>query len=264
MSEPAHIDGIDTSVPHSARVWNYWLGGKDHYEADRAAGDAYKDTFPLIVPMARESRDVLRRTVGWMTGQGIKQFLDVGAGLPTANNTHEIAQRVVPDARVVYVDHDPLVLSHVDTLLRSTPEGATDYLLADMRDTATVLRGAARTLDMSRPIGLVINDVLGHIEPWEDVLTLVRGLTAGLPSGSYAALSHADADDELHRSVQEEYNNSGAIPYVLRGPEQTIRLFDGLELTDPGFVPWPRWKPDAAMPGSLTVRAGWVGVARVP
>ncbi|GGV63647.1 hypothetical protein GCM10010277_69860 [Streptomyces longisporoflavus] len=263
-SEPADIHQIDTSLPHSARVWNYWLGGKDHYESDQRAGDAYKEKFPLIVPMARESRDVLRRSVSWMAREGIKQFLDVGAGLPTANNTHEIAQRIARDCRVVYVDHDPIVLMHVDTLLRSTPEGATDYVLADMRDTGQILQGAAKTLDMSRPIGLVINDVLGHIDPWEDALTLVRGLVAGLPSGSYVSLTHSDADDELHRSVQEEYNNSGAIPYILRGPEQTVSLFDGLELVDPGFVPWPKWKPDAAMPGTLTIRAGWVGVARVP
>lgn len=236
-SEPADIHKIDTSLPHSARVWNYWLGGKDHYASDQMAGDAYKEKFPLIVPMARESRDVLRRSVTWMAQQGVKQFLDVGAGLPTANNTHEIAQRVAPDSRVVYVDHDPIVLMHVDTLLRSSPEGATDYVLADMRDTDTILQGAAKTLDMSQPIGLVINDVLGHISPWEDVLTLVRGLVSGLPSGSYASLTHSDADDELHRSVQDEYNNSGAIPYILRSPEQTVSSSTALISSIPDSSP---------------------------
>ncbi|MEL3948111.1 MULTISPECIES: SAM-dependent methyltransferase [Streptomyces] len=263
MTEPTDPLQIDTSVAHSARVWNYWLGGKDWFPADQAAGDAYRDKYPMIEPMARESRGFLIRSVNWLAREaGIRQFLDVGAGLPTANNTHEVAQRIAPDCRVVYVDHDPLVLLHVHAMRKSTPEGAMDYVLADMRDTDAVLEGAAKTLDMNRPIALVINDVLGHIVDWDETLSLVRRLIARLPSGSYVSLSHSTAADEQHREVQEEYNNSGAIPYIFREPEQTVAFFDGLELVEPGYVSWPNWRPDATT-GRLTERAGWGGVARV-
>lgn len=266
MSEPTQlppqIDGIDTSVAHSARVWNYWLGGKDHFPADRLAGDAYRSKCPHIEPFAQESRDFLRRTVSYLARQGIRQFLDLGAGLPTANNTHEVAQRITPESRIVYVDHDPLVLLHVHALRSSTLEGATDYVLADMRDTDAVWGGAAKTLDLEQPIGLVINDVLGHIVDWPEALGLVRRLVERLPSGSYLALSHSVAADEEHQRVQDEYNSSGAIPYIFREPSVTVALFDGLDLVEPGMTSWPRWRPDATT-GKLTDRAGWGGVARV-
>lgn len=195
MTEPTHPSPqIDTSVAHSARVWNYWLGGKDHYPADQAAGDAYSSKYPHIVPFAGESRDFLRRTTTFLAGEGgIRQFIDLGAGLPTSNNTHEVAQRISPDCRVVYIDHDPIVLLHVHALLTSTPEGATAYVQADMRDTDTVLAGAAKTLDMTKPIALVISDVLGHIVEWDEARGLVRRLIDQLPPGSYLSLSHSTA-----------------------------------------------------------------------
>ncbi|MFC8336663.1 SAM-dependent methyltransferase [Streptomyces rubiginosohelvolus] len=255
---------IDTSVAHSARVWNYWLGGKDNFPADRAAGDAYRGKYPLIETFAKESRDFLRRTVTYLARDaGIRQFLDVGAGLPTANNTHEVAQRIAPESRVVYVDHDPLVLLHVHALLTSAPEGATAYVEADMRDTETVLTGAAKTLDLTQPVALVISDVLGHIVDWDDALSLVRRLVERLPSGSYLSLSHSTASDEAHRAVQDEYNASGAIPYIFREPETTVAFFDGLEMVEPGMVSWPNWRPDANT-GTTTARAGWGAVARIP
>lgn len=266
MTEPTTTPHgqIDTSVAHSARVWNYLLGGKDHYQADRDAGDAYRSKYPDIVPMARESRDFLVRAVGYLAREaGMRQFLDVGAGLPTADNTHQIAQRIAPEAQVAYVDHDPLVLLHVQAMGQSTQEGAMDYVLADMRDTDAVLRGASKTLDLTQPVALVINDVLGHIVEWDEALGLVRRLMDRLPSGSYLSLSHSDAADERHREVQEEYNNSGAIPYIMRSPEVTKAFFEGLELVEPGFVCWPDWRPDATT-GTLTRRAGWGGVARKP
>ncbi|MER6915607.1 SAM-dependent methyltransferase [Streptomyces sp. NPDC000594] len=266
MSQPTPVTPpgkIDTSVPHSARVWNYWLGGKDHFPADQAAGDAYRERYPDIEPFAQESRGFLVRSVSHLAREGVRQFLDVGAGLPTVNNTHEVAQRIAPECRVVYVDHDPLVLLHVEAMGISTSQGAMDYVLADMRDTEAVLAGAARTLDLSLPVGLVISDVLGHIVDWDDALGLVRRLVERLPSGSYLALSHSTAADETHRAVQEEYNNSGAIPYIFREPEQTKAFFDGLELVEPGYVSWPNWRPDATT-GRLTERAGWGGVARIP
>ncbi|MER5255798.1 MULTISPECIES: SAM-dependent methyltransferase [unclassified Streptomyces] len=265
MTEPTKLPPeIDTTVAHSARVWNYWLGGKDNFPADQQAGDAYRDKYPMIEQFARESRDFLRRTVSYLARDaGIRQFLDLGAGLPTANNTHEVAQRIAPESRVVYVDHDPLVLLHVHAMRTSTPEGATAYVLADMRDTDTVLRGATETLDLTRPVALVINDVLGHIVDWDDALSLVRRLVERLPSGSYLALSHSTASDEEHRKVQEEYNNSGAIPYIFREPEVTVAFFDGLELVEPGFVSWPNWRPDPTT-DRTTERAGWGAVARIP
>ncbi|MFG3256656.1 SAM-dependent methyltransferase [Streptomyces sp. NPDC048172] len=265
MSEPTRLPpDIDTSVPHSARVYNHWLGGKDYFAADKAAGDAYRERYPNIVPLARESRDFLVRAVRWLTQEaGLRQFLDVGAGLPTANNTHEVAQRLAPEARVVYVDHDPLVLRHVHALGASTPEGAMDYVLADMRDTDVILAGAAKTLDLTQPVGLVINDVLGHIVDFDEALNLVRRLVEALAPNSYLSLSHADAADEQHRAVQEEYNASGAIPYVLRPPEKTQHFFDDLELVPPGFVTLPHWKPNADT-GTVAERAGWAGVARIP
>ncbi|MET8826325.1 SAM-dependent methyltransferase [Streptomyces sp. NPDC004610] len=255
---------IDTTVAHSARVWNYWLGGKDNYPADHQAGDAYREKYPLIEQFARESRDFLRRTVTYLARDAeVDQFLDLGAGLPTENNTHEVAQRINPAARIVYVDHDPLVLLHVHALLTSTPQGASAYVEADMRDTEAVLEGAAATLDLDRPVALVISDVLGHIVDWDDALALVRRLTGRLAPGSYLALSHSTASDDAHRAVQEEYNTSGAIPYIFREPEQTIAFFDGLEMVEPGMVSWPHWRPDANT-GTTTARAGWGAVARIP
>ncbi|PVE11936.1 SAM-dependent methyltransferase [Streptomyces scopuliridis] len=255
---------IDTSVPHSARIWNYWLGGKDHFAADQEAGDAYREVFPLIETFARESRGFLRRSVTYLAAEaGMTQFLDLGAGLPTVNNTHEVAQRIAPGARVVYVDHDPLVLLHVHALLTSTAEGATAYIEADMRDTDAVLDGAAETLDMSRPVALVISDVLGHIVDFDEALALVKRLVDRLPSGSCLALSHAAAADEGHAAAQETYNASGAVPYILRTSEQIARFFDGLELVEPGVVSWPHWHPDATTT-SVAERGGWGGVARIP
>ncbi|MFD7537423.1 MULTISPECIES: SAM-dependent methyltransferase [unclassified Streptomyces] len=265
MTEPTRLTPqIDTSVPHSARVWNYWLGGKDHYPADQAAGDAYSSKYPLIVPFAGESRDFLRRTTTFLAKDaGLRQFIDLGAGLPTSNNTHEVVQRIDPTSKVVYVDHDPIVLLHVHALLTSTAEGATAYVEADMRDTETVLSGAAKTLDMTQPIGLVISDVLGHIIDWGEARGLVKRLVDRLPSGSYLALSHSTAADAAHQTVQDEYNNSGAIPYLLREPSVAVELFEGTDLVEPGFTSWPRWRPDANT-GTLTDRAGWGGVALIP
>ncbi|MFJ2217798.1 SAM-dependent methyltransferase [Streptomyces sp. NPDC101062] len=261
---PASAREINTSVPHSARIWGYWLGGKDHFPVDQQAGDEYREKFPLIEKFAQESRNFLRRAVTYLANEArIGQFLDVGAGLPTVNNTHEVAQRINPAARIVYVDHDPLVLLHVHALLSSTPQGATAYIEADMRDTDTVLTGAAETLDMTQPIALVISDVLGHIVDYDEALTLVRRLTDRLPPDSYLALSHANADSPEHAAAQDAYNASGAIPYIFRAPEQIAGFFDGLELVKPGLVSWPHWRPDLST-GTVTERASWGAVARIP
>ncbi|MGC5341806.1 SAM-dependent methyltransferase [Streptomyces sp. AM 4-1-1] len=263
MTEPDE-NRIDTSVPHSARIWNYWLGGKDNYPADRAAGDAYSGMFPDIGAFARASRGFLVRSVRYLARDvGIRQFLDVGAGLPTELNTHEVAQAVAPESRVVYADHDPLVLLHVHALLSSAPEGATDYINADMRDTEALLRAADASLDLTAPVGLVVSDVLGHITDLDEARDVVRRLTGALPSGSYLSLSHAAPTDPVHVAAQEAYNNSGAIPYILRTPEEIAGFFDGLELVEPGLVPWPRWRPTADTPAGPP-SAGYGAVARIP
>lgn len=266
VEEPTPPTSIDTSVPHSARIWNYWLGGKDNYEPDRKAGDAYKKQFPGIEDFARASRAWLARGVHTLTTElGIRQFLDVGAGLPTDHNTHQVAQGIAPQARVVYVDHDPMVLLHVQALLDSTPEGATDYIQADMVDTETIVAGASRTLDFTKPIGLVFSDVLGHVEDLDRAVALVQRLVDQLAPGSYLMISHATTTDPRHVAAQEAYNASGAIPYILRPPEEIRRFFDGLDLIDPGLARWADWRPDAVTPTiSESGGAGGVGgIARI-
>ena len=239
--------GIDTTVPHSARIWNYWLGGKDNFAVDRAAGDAWAATFPGMRDVARASRSFLTRSTHYLAQDaGIRQFLDVGTGLPTADNTHQVAQRVAPEARIVYVDNDPLVLAHARALLTSTPEGATAYIHADLRDPDKILAEAADTLDFSKPIALILSGVLGHIVDIGQARSIVRDLMGALPSGSYLSLNDGTsvvAGEQLEQATQD-YNESGALPYVQRTPEEIASFFDGLELVPPGAVSCPFWRPD--------------------
>ena len=240
---------IDSSVPHSARFWNYLLGGKENYEVDRAIGDQVKAQFPRLVTVARESRAFLVRAVRYaVQEQGIRQFLDVGTGLPTADNTHEIAQRHAPDARIVYVDNDPLVLAHARVLLTSTPEGATDYIDADVRDTATILREAGRTLDFSQPIGLALMGILGHVEDPAEGAAIAGRLLDALPPGS--AFIHYEGTN-THREMIEanaQYADTGGVPYHVRTPDQVRAVFGDLDLVDPGLVPVSLWRPDTPDP----------------
>jgi O-methyltransferase involved in polyketide biosynthesis len=229
-------------VPHSARIWNYWLGGKDNYAVDREAGDQYKEIFPGIAVVARTSRAFLTRAVRYLaTEAGIRQFLDVGTGLPTANNTHEVAQRAAPESRIVYVDNDPLVLAHARALLTSSPEGACEYLDADIRDPAAILAAAA--LDFTRPVALMLMGIMGHFTDAE-AYPIVAHLLAGLPAGSYFALYDGADTNEAFNRAQQGYNDSGAVPYHLRSPERFERYFEGLKLVEPGVVPVPHWRPD--------------------
>jgi S-adenosyl methyltransferase len=238
---------IDTSVPQSARIWNYWLGGKDNYPVDRAAGDQFRQAFPGIVDVARGSRGFLTRAVRYLAGEaGIRQFLDVGTGLPTADNTHEVAQRVAPDAKIVYVDNDPLVLAHGRALLTSTPQGVTRYLEADLREPGRIVEAAAETLDLGRPVALMLMGIVGHITDEQEARSIVRRLLEALPSGSYLALCDGTDTDPAGVEAQERYNQSGAVPYRLRSPEQIAGFFEGLELVEPGVVSCPRWRPDPA------------------
>ena len=237
--------GIDLSVPHSARVWNYWLGGKDNFQVDRDAGDEALRINPGLRDKARACRHFLARTVGHLGGPcGVRQYLDIGTGLPTADNTHEVAQRVARDSRVVYVDNDPLVLAHARALLTSVPEGATSYIDADLRDPDTILTGARRTLDFTRPIALILFGVLGHIDDYDEARSIVRHLMARLPAGSYFVGCDGTISDEA-LAAAEQYEDSGGAAYHARTPAEITGFYDGLELVDPGVVPIHLWRPRA-------------------
>jgi len=237
--------GIDTTVPHSARIWNYWLGGKDNYEVDRVAGDQFSAIYPGIVDIARADRAFLGRVVRFLAGEaGVRQFLDVGTGLPTANNTHEAAQSVAPEAKIVYVDNDPLVLVHARALLTSSPEGATHFVDANMSDPGKVLQEAAKWLDLTQPVGLTFMGVLGHVTDHAEACSIVTGLMDGLPSGSYLAINDSINTSEALEEALRTYEASGAVPYRTRSLEQFAGYFDGLELVEPGVVLVDDWRPD--------------------
>ncbi|MEO3783247.1 SAM-dependent methyltransferase [Actinocorallia sp. B10E7] len=241
MTEPV----IDKSVPNSARIWNYFLGGKDHYPVDEEAGDAYLAAFPGIADIARTGRLFLGRVVRYLVQEeGIGQFLDIGTGLPTVDNTHELAQRADPSARIVYVDNDPLVLSHARALLTSTPEGATDYIDADMREPAMILEKTHGTLDFDRPVALTLMGVLGHVGDDGEAHALVAELLDGLPPGSFLALYDSHDENAALNEAQQRYDGTGAVPYKLRSRAQIEAFFSGLELVEPGVVPCPRWRPE--------------------
>jgi O-methyltransferase involved in polyketide biosynthesis len=261
MADEVAGSGIDITVPHSARIWNYWLGGKDHFAVDRAAGDQFSAVYPGIVDIARADRAFLGRAVRYLaTTAGIRQFLDVGTGLPTGNNTHEVAQRAAPESRVVYVDNDPLVLVHARALLTSSPEGATHFADVDMSDTVAVLREAGQWLDLTQPVLLTFMGVLGHVTDHQAAKRMVSGLLDGLPSGSYLAVNDSiNTSPELETALQQ-YEDSGAVPYRTRSPEQFAEYFDGLKLVEPGVVLVDDWHPDPDVPrGPEIPQAGGVG-----
>jgi S-adenosyl methyltransferase len=239
---------LDTGVPQTARIWNYWLGGKDNFPVDRQVGDQILEAFPAIVENARASRAFLVRAVRYLAGEaGIRQFLDIGTGLPTANNTHQVAQAVAPDARIVYVDNDPLVLAHARALLSSTPEGKTDYLDADLRNPKHILEEAARTLDFTQPVAVMLMEILGHIEDDDEARSIVSQLLESVPSGSYLTMNDSTDTSEEVVEAARIWNLSAKPTYHLRSPERIGRFFDGLELVEPGVVSPLEWRSD---PGS--------------
>ena len=250
--------GLDVSMPHPARVWNYWLGGRDFFAADKAAGEEIGWEFPHLAQTARAERAFLVRAVRFLVGPArIRQFLDVGAGLPAGGNTHEIAQRIAPDTGIVYADNDPVVIMHAKALLgspmlASTPGGAVCYTDADLRDVAAVLAGAASTLDMSQPVALIMLGILGHLEDYGAARSIMSQLMEALPAGSYLVIADGVAANPAISSAQRRYDESarpryGAsapAPYLLRRPDELASFFDGLDLVEPGVVPCPRWRPD--------------------
>jgi hypothetical protein len=232
-------------VPHAARIWNHWMGGTDNFAADRAAGDAVAQVYPEIVLMARQSRRFLIRAVRYLAADaGIRQFLDIGTGLPTMQNTHEVAQAVAPASRVVYVDNDPLVLLHARTLMAGDAAGRTVHLDADYHDPQQILTAAAGTLDFSQPVGVMFMGVLGYEPDLRVVSSIVDQVMAAVPAGSHLVLWDGTNTTPAVVEGARRLAESGGVPYILRDPDQIAGLFHGLVLVDPGFVQLPAWRPD--------------------
>ena len=257
--------GIDTTVPHSARIWNYWLGGKDNFAVDRAAGDAWETTFPGMRDIARASRSFLTRSIAYLAQDaGIRQFLDVGTGLPTENNTHEVAQKVAPESRVVYVDNDPIVLSHARALLTSDPRGRCTYVDADARQVEKILTEAAQTLDFSQPVAVMVLGLLHFIPDADDPYELTRRFMAAVPSGSYLAISHGSSDLKTEtQTAGRSYNAHSATPITFRSRQEVTRFFSGLELVPPGVSPLGQWSLGPTGTGSAQLPT-YAALARKP
>jgi hypothetical protein len=260
--EPARFD---TSVAHMARVYNYWLGGKDNFAADRAAAEQAIAANPAILRDVRANRAYLARAVRYLAAEcGIRQFLDIGTGIPAANNTHEVAQSVAPDCRVVYVDNEPIVLAHARALLTSQPPGVTDYIEADLRDTQFILDSAARILDFSRPVAVSLLAILHLIPDAADPYAIVATLMAAVPSGSYLMLSHPAADiraaevAEMAKRVNARLGPTAK--GTMRDRAEVTRFFAGLELVEPGVEQPQWWRPAGPIPQAEV--AVWCGVAR--
>jgi hypothetical protein len=259
--------GIDTTVSHSARIWDYWLGGKDNYQVDREVGDRIEEMLPDIVKQAREDRLFLGRVVRYLAGEaGIRQFLDIGTGLPTADNTHQVAQRVAPESKIVYVDNDPLVLAHARALLTSSPEGATDYIHADMHDPGAIIDGAARTLDFGQPVAITMLGVLWHVMDNDEAYAIVNHLMQAMPSGSYLALNHPtlEVTGEKMATAIRYWNEYGKPPGTHRTPDELTRFFDGMDLVEPGVVSITRWRPETTSSGEPEEIDQFGGVGRKP
>ena len=257
---------FDTSVPHPARVYDALLGGKDNYAADRAAAEATIRAFPGNVKAARANRAFLARAVRYLAEEaGIRQFLDIGTGLPSANNTHEVAQATAPECRVVYVDNDPIVMLHAQALLTSAEPGATSYIEADLRDPEKILRQAAQLLDFTQPVAVTLIAVLHLIADDDNPYQIVSTLMDAVPAGSYLAMSHLANDlyPEQMAELARGFNQQAAVKVILRDRAEVSRFFDGLELVDPGIAQISKWRPrsdiEAAAPAIL-----WAGVARKP
>ena len=242
-----NLTKLDTTVAHSARLWNYLLGGKDNFAVDREAAEQVLAYMPELVQSARFNREFLGRAVRFLAGEaGIRQFLDVGTGLPTADNTHEVAQRIAPESRIVYVDNDPMVLVHARALLTSSPEGATDYIDADLRDPERILGDAAQTLDFDQPVAVMLLGIVNFVVDDDEAHAIVRRLLSAVPAGSYLVISHptTEVNPEAVQRAMDMWNSSGAAPICARSPQGIAAFFDGLELLEPGVVTVSQWRPD--------------------
>jgi hypothetical protein len=253
---------VDATVAHNARVWDYWLGGKDNFEVDRQVGERVREMVPIIGDVARADRQFLSRAVRFLSGEaGITQFLDIGTGLPTADNTHEVAQAITPESRVVYVDNDPKVLVHARALLTSTPEGATDYAETDVHDPGAVLANAARTLDFTRPVAVMMLGILNFVADTDEATAIVRRLMDAVPSGSYLALTHPTLElgGEANVDAMAFWNKNATPPIRARTGVEIAAFFDGLELLEPGLVSCALWRPEPGAAPASVPQYGAVG-----
>ncbi len=259
--------GIDTSVAHPSRVYDYWLGGKDNFAADREAAERIIAVRPTIIRDIRSNREFLHRTVAYLAqDMGIRQFLDIGTGIPTSPNVHEIAQEANPAARVVYVDNDPIVLVHARALLTSGPEGKTDYIEGDLRKPDDILERARKTLDFTDPVAVILLGVLHLVSNAEQPHEIARTLMAAMSAGSYLVVGHpaSDVQADLVAESARQYNAHVSTAQTRRSFAEVARFFDGLELVEPGVVQEHRWRP---VPGGDVMgyeTPGWGGVARKP
>jgi O-methyltransferase involved in polyketide biosynthesis len=251
------------TAAHPARIFNYWLGGKDNFAADRRAAQEVLDVMPVIAQVARSNRLFLATAVHYLVTQvGIRQFLDIGTGLPTENNTHEVAQRAVPESRIVYVDNDPIVLSHARALLTSDPAGRCSYVDADAREVDKILAQAAEVLDFRQPVAVMMLGLLHFIPDADDPYELTRRYLAAVPPGSYLAITHASSDLKTEtQAAGRSYNSHSATPISFRSRQQVSRFFTGLDLVPPGICPLGQWSLAGAGSGQLPTYAG---LARKP
>ncbi len=258
---------IDRTRPHQARVYDYWLGGKDNFAVDREAAERALAAYPGLRRGVRAQRAFLANAVGYLARTaGVRQFLDIGTGIPTANNTHEVAHAADPGARIVYVDNDPMVLAHARALLTSSGPGTTSYLDADLRDTAKILSEAAALLDFGKPIGVLLIGILQLIPEEDDPYSIVTRLMAAVPPGSWLAIFHPASDilAEQMSEVARQVSARAATPTTLRAKTEVMRFFDGLELLAPGLVQVHRWRPGSPAPDMGDQVPGYAGLARKP
>jgi S-adenosyl methyltransferase len=256
---------VDTSVANPARIYDFWLGGKDHFEADRKAAEAGTSAFPAAVLSVRANRAFLARVVRYLAGAGLTQFIDIGAGLPSTGNTHEVAQSIAPESRVVYVDHDPVVMLHAQAILTGTSVGGTGYINADLRDPEKILRDAAPLLDLSKPVAVLLLGILDFIQDDEDPHRIVEVLMSALPAGSYLAISHLANDlyPEQVAAFTRAVNEHMITAAVPRDRDEVSRFFRGLELIEPGVVQVSTWRPRTELESSAPAVL-WGGAARKP
>jgi S-adenosyl methyltransferase len=265
------LDAIDTTVAQPARRYNYWLGGKDNFAVDRESGDIIAKTFPTIRLAAIENRRFLQRATRFLAAEaGVRQFLDIGTGLPTADNTHEVAQRIAPESRVVYVDNDPMVMTHAQALLTSSPEGRTAYIEGDLREPESILDDPALrdTIDLDQPVGLMLVAVLHFIHGEGAAEAIVGSLLDRLAPGSFLVASNATKDfaTPMGETVYKAMVASGKLDMWLRTRAEFAQVFDGLELVEPGVVICSEWRAEdepkpRPQPAEISV---YGGVGRKP
>ncbi|MFG1924388.1 SAM-dependent methyltransferase [Cryptosporangium sp. NPDC048952] len=265
---PTGTTAINTSIAHPARRYDYWLGGKDNFAVDRASGDAIAAAFPEILTAVRENRHFLRRAITQLAQAGVTQYIDLGTGIPTSPNTHEVAQAIQPEAHVLYVDNDPMVLAHARALLTSAPSGRTSYLDADIRDPGRVLAAAVDTLDCTEPIAVLAVAVWHFLSEDDDPRAVLRAYLDALPTGSYLVFSHATLDDQpavVNRGLEQlPAEQLGA--FHPRSRADVAELLTGLHVIEPGIVPTSEWRRDPTddlKPVPLAEAAAWAAVARI-